>query len=77
MARRTAERRALRSRLTLAEPAAPGAVSAGTEIVEAETISKSHVSRILRLAPLAPDFGEAILGGWADQRVMLERLDRP
>ena len=26
---------------------------------------------------LAPDIVEAILGGWADQRVMLERLERP
>jgi hypothetical protein len=48
-----------------------------TEIAEAERISKSYVSRILRLALLAPDLVEAILGGWADQRVMLERLERP
>jgi hypothetical protein len=48
-----------------------------TEIAEAEKISKSHVSRILRLALLAPDLVEAILSGWADQRVMLERLERP
>ena len=47
------------------------------EIAEAEKISKSYVSRILRLALLAPDLVEAILGGWADQRVMLERLERP
>ncbi len=26
---------------------------------------------------LAPDIVEAILGGWADQRVMLEKLERP
>ena len=32
---------------------------------------------ILRLALLAPDLVEAILAGWADQRVMLERLERP
>lgn len=44
-----------------------------TEIAEAEKISKSYVSRILRLALLAPDLVEAILGGWADQRVVLER----
>ena len=43
--------------------------TAGTE--------KSYVSRILRLAQLAPDIVEAILGGCADQRVMLERLERP
>ncbi len=48
-----------------------------TEIAEAERISKSYVSRILRLALLAPDIVEAILGGWADQRVMLEKLERP
>jgi hypothetical protein len=48
-----------------------------TEIAEAEKISKSYVSRILRLALLAPDLVEAILGGWADQRVVLERLKRP
>jgi hypothetical protein len=48
-----------------------------TEIAEAEEISKSYVSRILRLALLAPDMVEAILGGWADQRVMLERRERP
>jgi hypothetical protein len=48
-----------------------------TEIAEAEGISKSYVSRILRLALLAPDIVEAILGGWADQRVMLESLEGP
>ena len=48
-----------------------------TEIAEAEKISKSYVSRILRLALLAPDIVEAILGGWADQRVMLEKLEGP
>ena len=51
--------------------------SSVTEIAEAERISKSYVSRILRLALLAPDIVEAILGGWADQRVMLETLERP
>jgi hypothetical protein len=48
-----------------------------TEIAEAERISKSYVSRILRLALLAPDVVEAILGGWADQGVILESLERP
>jgi hypothetical protein len=47
------------------------------EIAQAEKTSKGHVSRIPRLAPLAPDLVEAILGGWRDQRVMLERLERP
>ena len=31
----------------------------------------------LRLALLAPEIVEAILGGWADQRVMLKKLERP
>jgi hypothetical protein len=35
------------------------------------------VSRILRLALLAPDIIEAILGGRAEQSVVLERLERP
>ena len=54
-----------------------GVYASVTEIAEAERISKSYVSRILRLALLAPDIVEAILGGWAYQRVMLERLERP
>jgi hypothetical protein len=54
-----------------------GVYSSVAEIAEAEKISKSFVSRILRLALLAPDIVEAILGGWADQRVMLERLEQP
>ena len=54
-----------------------GVYSSVTEIAEAEKISKSYVSRILRLALLAPDIVAAILGRWADQRVMLERLERP
>jgi hypothetical protein len=54
-----------------------GVYASVTEIAEAERISKSYVSRILWLALLAPDIVEAILGSWADQRVMLERLERP
>ena len=54
-----------------------GVCSSVTEITEAERISKSYVSRILRLALLAPDIVEAILGGWEDQRAMPERLERP
>jgi hypothetical protein len=37
-----------------------------TEIAEAEKIDKSYVRRILRLALLAPDIVEAILGGWSN-----------
>jgi hypothetical protein len=51
--------------------------AASTEIAEAERISKSYVSRILRLALLVPDIVEAILGVRADQRVMLEKLEGP
>ena len=47
------------------------------EVAQAATTSKGHVSRIPRLALLAPEIVEAILGGWADQRVMLEKLARP
>jgi hypothetical protein len=48
-----------------------------SEIGDAENISKSYVSRILRLALLAPDLVEAILAGTTDQSMMLERLERP
>jgi hypothetical protein len=54
-----------------------GVYGSVTEIAEAEKISKSYVSRILRLALLAPDIVEAILGGWADQRVRPARLEQP
>jgi hypothetical protein len=47
------------------------------EIGDAENISKSYVSRILRLALLAPDIVEGILAGAADQALVLERLERP
>ena len=39
--------------------------------------SRSYVSRILRLALLAPDIVEAILAGRTDQALMLEQLERP
>ena len=39
-----------------------------TEIAEAEQISRSYVSRTLRLVALASDLVEANLGGWANQR---------
>ena len=47
-----------------------------SEIGDAENISKSYVSRILRLALLAPDIVEAILAGRMDQGPMLERLEQ-
>ena len=47
------------------------------EISEAEGIDKGYVSRILRLALLAPDIVEAILAGTADQALVLERLEQP
>ena len=51
--------------------------SSVTEISEAEGINKSYISRILRLALMAPDIIEAILAGTADQSLMLDRLERP
>jgi ParB-like chromosome segregation protein Spo0J len=48
-----------------------------SEIGDAENISKSYVSRILRLALLAPDIVEAILAKKAGQMLMLEHLERP
>jgi hypothetical protein len=54
-----------------------GVYTSVSEIGDAENISKSYVSRILRLALLAPDVIEAILTGSADQPLMLETLERP
>jgi hypothetical protein len=54
-----------------------GVYSSVSEIGDAENISKSYVSRILRLALMAPDIVEAILAGRADQALMLETLERP
>jgi hypothetical protein len=48
-----------------------------SEICDTENISKSYVSRILRLALLAPDIIEMILEGRSDQALMLEQLERP
>ena len=48
-----------------------------TEIAAAEGISKSYVSRILRLALLAPDLVEAILAGGDLRGLDLARLERP
>jgi hypothetical protein len=49
-----------------------GVYATVSEIGDAESISKSYVSRILRLALLAPDLVEEILEGAADQDMMLE-----
>jgi hypothetical protein len=54
-----------------------GIYSSVSEIGDAENISKSYVSRILRLALLAPNVVEEILAGTADRMLVLERLERP
>jgi hypothetical protein len=54
-----------------------GAYASVSDIGDAENISTSYVSRILRLALLAPDIIDAILAGKTDQALMLERLERP
>jgi hypothetical protein len=54
-----------------------GVYASVSEIGDAENISKSYVSRILRLALLAADLIEAILAGSADESLLLERLERP
>jgi hypothetical protein len=54
-----------------------GVYASVSEIGDAENISKSYVSRILRLALLAPDLVEVILAGRTDQSTSLEQLERP
>ena len=54
-----------------------GVYASVSEIGDAENISKSYVSRILRIALVAPDIVEAILAGSTDQGMMLEQLERP
>ena len=48
-----------------------------SEIGDAENISKSYMSLVLRLARLAPDIIEAIVMGRADRSLMLAKLERP
>ena len=54
-----------------------GVYASVSDIGDAENISKGYVSRILRLALLAPDIIEAILGGGANQSLMLQQLEGP
>jgi hypothetical protein len=54
-----------------------GLYASVSEIGDAENISKSCVSRILRLALVAPDMVDAILTGSTDQGMVLEQLERP
>jgi len=54
-----------------------GVYTTVSEIGDAESISKSYVSRILRLALLAPDIVEAIVAGRLNHGMMLEHLERP
>ena len=54
-----------------------GIYTSVSEIGDAENISKSYVSRIMRLALLAPDVVESILAGKTDPASMLEHLERP
>jgi hypothetical protein len=54
-----------------------GVYASISEIGDAENISKSYVSRILRLALLAPDIVASILAGQTDQALMLAQLERP
>jgi hypothetical protein len=54
-----------------------GVYASVSEIGDAENISKSYVSRILRLALLSPDIVEAILAGTTEQSMVLEQLERP
>ena len=54
-----------------------GVYASLSEIGDAEQISKSYVSRILRLALLAPDIVEAIMARRACDPFILENLERP
>jgi hypothetical protein len=54
-----------------------GVYASVSEIGETENISKSYVSRILRLALLAPDLVASVLAGQTDQTLMLKHLERP
>ena len=53
-----------------------GIYAALADIAAAEKLSPSYVSRIARLALLAPDIIEAILAGTLNQSVVLDRLEK-
>jgi hypothetical protein len=53
-----------------------GVYSSVSEMSKAKNISKSYVSRILRLALLAPEIVEGIVEGRADPALMLQSLTR-
>jgi hypothetical protein len=52
-----------------------GVYTSVSEVGDAQNISKSYISRILRLALLAPDIIETILKGRSDQALMLSWSD--
>jgi hypothetical protein len=54
-----------------------GVYASVSDIGDAENISKSYVSRILRLALLAPEIVDAILAGRLNHGMILEYLKRP
>jgi hypothetical protein len=54
-----------------------GVYTSVTEISEAESIGESYVSRILRLALLAPGIVEEILDGRAGHQLMRGQLEQP
>ena len=53
-----------------------GVYTSVSDIGDTEKITKSYVSRILRLALLAPNVVEEILVGRTDRALMLEQLER-
>jgi hypothetical protein len=53
-----------------------GTYTSVSEIGEAEGVDKGYVSRVLRLALLAPNVVEAILEGQANLALTLEQLER-
>ena len=61
-ARRDADPRA-GPRTSVEADAGGGEVPVGSEIAEAESLTRSFVNRLLRLTLLAPDILEAILDG--------------